>query len=174
MRYEINDFREVLMIDNPLPGQMEIHLAHGVNCMGRMRSGIAAIVRAHNPVAYNMYKDFVDMTGEGNTVLLGQAQKTRSLENGVTLWNMFTQWSYGRDPSKRYVNYEAVAKSFENLANEVELHQPIRFPLIGAGLGNGDWDIISMIIDKALHRHTDVACIVRPEDVIKHNLKTLL
>lgn len=54
---------------------------------------------------------------------------------------------YGRNKSIRYVDYNAIQQVFmkvNELARQYNLS--IKFPLIGCGLSNGDWDIVSDII----------------------------
>lgn len=60
----------------------------------------------------------------------------------------FTQLYFGRDKDVVYVNYEAVRRCFKTLTEEIcsPRVESIAMPKIGAGLANGDWNIISNII----------------------------
>jgi O-acetyl-ADP-ribose deacetylase (regulator of RNase III) len=62
-----------------------------------------------------------------------------------TILNIISQTYYGRDPGVRYVSYDAVANAIERI-NELG-YTRVAFPLIGAGLANGHWPIISTIIE---------------------------
>jgi hypothetical protein len=59
-----------------------------------------------------------------------------------------TQETYGREPI-RYVSYGALHLCFEKLNDTYIEDTPFHFPKIGAGLGNGDWSVISQLIDLA-------------------------
>ena len=57
----------------------------------------------------------------------------------------------GRDPKVRYVDYEAIEQAFARIAKVAREHQlEVHYPLIGAGLANGDWGVISKIINQQL------------------------
>ena len=65
--------------------------------------------------------------------------------------NAITQEFYGND-GKRYVSYKGIRETFSKirtLAQELNI-ETINYPMIGAGLGGGDWGEISRIIDEQL------------------------
>lgn len=77
------------------------------------------------------------------------------------LWivNAITQYNYGRDPDKVYVDYERLSHCFYKLNHQIQnskiLPKKIHFPKIGAGLAGGDWDIISETINFALDENIE-------------------
>ena len=135
----------------------EKHIAHGCNAQGVMRSGIAAQIVAKHPYAFECYRKLYE--SQGNRLELGQAIWVPS--NGRMIINLITQEFYGRDPNRRYVSYEAVRKGIRNINANAHFAQRIEsmakvtgrvetvaFPLIGAGLANGSWNVISGIIEE--------------------------
>lgn len=85
-----------------------------------------------------------------------------SINDPHVVLNAITQEDYGREPHRRYVSYDAINDAFETLNLEAQLtkispeHAKMRggviteiaLPLIGAGLAQGDWQIISRIIER--------------------------
>ena len=119
------------------------HIMHGCNSKGVMGSGVAKAIRSWYPLAYQDYEDVYNSTGLaiGDVVVSVQP-------NGKTIHNAITQQDYGRDSSRVYVSYWAIAEVFRKInrwgVGEVAL------PKIGAGLANGDWNVISAIIENTL------------------------
>lgn len=150
-------------IGNMLEEATNGFLVHGCNCQGVMGSGIARSIRDKWPAAYSEYRDtykkgYYDIY-QGvqmlNELRLGTIIPVE-VEPGIVVVNAMTQRFYQGHPDrphgKRYVNYESVARAFEKMNNElpVQFHGVdlvLHFPLIGAGLAKGDWNIISNIID---------------------------
>lgn len=137
-------------------------IVHGTNCQGVMGSGIARTVRERYPRVFNTYFDEYQsktnpLNGQSCGLVLGQITFDR-VDDTKWIVNANTQHLYGTDSRK--VNYEAVAQCFEKV---VELAQfieketgdklEILFPLIGAGLGGGNWKIIETIIDETIPDH---------------------
>jgi O-acetyl-ADP-ribose deacetylase (regulator of RNase III) len=129
-------------------------IVHGCNAQGAMRSGVAKVIRAKYPGAYEAYE---------------ARHKTRGLRLGDVIWadcgphivaNAITQEYYGRD-GRRYADYDAIEKAFTSI-NETALATQsysgprtppppkitaVALPLIGAGLAGGSWKTISEIIE---------------------------
>lgn len=120
-------------------------IVHGCNSMGVMGSGVAALIRAKFPEAYREYKHCEKVYG----LLLGSIQLVPTEDDKVII-NAITQESYGRDNSVVYCDYEAIRKAFMSINYHVTALNlgSIAMPKIGAGLANGDWDIISSIIEE--------------------------
>lgn len=138
-------------------------IAHGVNCMGKMRSGVAKDIREKYPHHYDDYirvlrnlKDCgIEPHQEDEYLQTSYVMSARELpfryKDSVT--GIFTQNNYGYD-GKRYVNYYWVGKGFEQLYINLDLNlngskYPVGIPKIGAGLGGGDWEVIEQIINDA-------------------------
>lgn len=128
----------------------ETIILHIVNSKGVMASGIAKSIRDKYPVVYQKYMDH----HRDNGLKLGEAiwvdVGSRFIINGVG------QQNYGRDKNIRYVSYDAIQKIISSInANEVLKAAAdngecvaVGMPLIGCGLGNGKWSIISAIIEE--------------------------
>lgn len=118
------------------------HIVHGCNCRGVMGSGVARAIRDAYPQAYNDYLQEHNSNGLmlGNIIISVQ-------DDGTVIYNALTQQRYGRD-AVRYVSYWAIAEAFSKL--ESFGVEAIAMPRIGAGLGGGDWQVISAIIEDCL------------------------
>lgn len=138
-------------------------IIHGCNAQGVMGSGIAATVKSKYPGAYNAYRVQTSAIA-GNPNLLGMWSSYYDEKDNVLIVNAITQLNFGRD-GRQYVSYEAVDAVFGQLAQMIETAEKeasktkwgghpvsIHFPLIGAGLGGGDWAIISQIISAQLEK----------------------
>lgn len=129
-------------------------ILHGVNCQGVMGSGVAKAIRAKYPSAYAVYKVWEDQNGLelGGVTFAEQA-------DGKTIFNGLTQNFYGRD-GKCYVDYTAIREVIEAIddyaAKHVEYMPSVAMPKIGAGLGGGDWNFISTIIEECSHNFQPV------------------
>lgn len=119
------------------------HIVHGCNAQGVMGSGIARAIRAKYPSAYQDYNDMYNSAG------LNLGDICISVQDDYRIvYNAITQQNYGRDPNVVYVSYWAIAEVFR----KIEQHGvgEIGLPMIGAGLANGDWNVISAIIENTL------------------------
>jgi O-acetyl-ADP-ribose deacetylase (regulator of RNase III) len=124
-------------------------IVQGCNAQGVMGSGIAAQLRMLYPKIFNHYlahlKRHSSPEWAMGTVDLVPISETLIIANAIT------QLDFGRDPNKVYVSYDAIQKAFESIAAAAAWNGThVHYPQIGAGLGNGDWTIISSIIDTEL------------------------
>jgi O-acetyl-ADP-ribose deacetylase (regulator of RNase III) len=127
-------------------------IAHGCNAQGVMRSGVAKLIRERYPQAFLDYYNHWYACDSNSHSLLGRVIETKTPDR--TILNIISQEFYGRDPSVVYVSYDAIAHGVKNI-NEMG-HTRVAFPMIGAGLGNGNWNVISTIIES----YSDFAPIV--------------
>ena len=121
-------------------------VVHGCNAQGVMGSGVARVVRNDFPAAYYEYVRRHDEVG----LKLGEIIPV-SVLSGRYVINAITQEFYGGPPT-RYVDYDAVRTAFRAVrafAAQMNL-ETVNYPMIGAGLGGGDWRVISAIIDEEL------------------------
>lgn len=118
-------------------------IVHGCNAQGVMGSGVALQIKQRFKDAFHAYLRHESING----LRLGEVS-TCEVVKGLWIVNAITQESFGRD-GRRYVSYDAVADAFAAIRRNFR-GQPIHFPKIGAGLGGGNWDIISAIIDAEL------------------------
>lgn len=121
----------------------EAFILHGCNAQGVMGSGVAKLIRDRYPKAYEEY---------------AKAHKQSGLVVGECIWvetsphtviNGITQEFYGRDPNVVYVSYDGLRAVIRNINERIGQSDGtigVAMPLIGAGLANGRWSIISEII----------------------------
>lgn len=133
---------------NILETELE-HIAHGVNCMNVMGSGIAKVLYEKYPLVKKAYHSKWD-TQEKQWAgwRLGESQYV--LCDDKTIINMFTQIDY-LPRNVRNVNYWAIGHCFRNLRVE-----KIAIPKIGCGLAGGDWSIVEQIINDATEDRVEV------------------
>lgn len=127
-------------------------IAHGCNAQGVMNSGVASLIRYKYPLAYEDYvyhhKYSKDILGTVSSI---KVSKSLSIANCVT------QRYYGRDPNVVYVSYPSLISCFDTLKNMVSADpKPLHIPKIGAGLANGNWQIIESIIN--MYGPEDITC----------------
>jgi O-acetyl-ADP-ribose deacetylase (regulator of RNase III) len=120
-------------------------IVHGCNCHGVMGAGIALQIMNRFPKAFEVYR-------KGNL----QLGYITHAEVAPQKWiiNANTQKSTGMG---KQVSYDAIEEAFarvvtfqKNFKDITEVDLPICFPMIGAGLGGGNWEIISTIIDQTV------------------------
>lgn len=126
-------------------------LFHQVNCEGVMGSGIALALAKKFPGLEEEYQRFCREHAGGKTPnLLGKVFVFQVSPN-LYVANVFGQSFAVR--RARPTNYEAVATAFENFLAECDRLIPVSWPYylpykMGCGLGGGDWQIYSAIIDR--------------------------
>jgi len=112
-------------------------LVHGCNCFCTMGAGLAKQIKLAFPQAYEQ-----DLkTKKGSRDKLGKYSGV--VYNDLIVINAYTQYNYGNGVQ---VDYDAIRKVFKKLKKDFG-DKTIIYPRIGAGLGGGNWDIISTIID---------------------------
>lgn len=114
-------------------------ILHGVNCQGKMGSGVAKAIRAKWPYVYDRYKSLCDQVDDGS-MLLGYAQFSQVSEN-LYVVNCFTQVYYGYD-NRKYADAQAIGRCLGQALNysKTQVHKQIYMPPIGCGLGGLDWE----------------------------------
>jgi O-acetyl-ADP-ribose deacetylase (regulator of RNase III) len=129
-------------------------IAHGCNAQGVMGSGVAKAIRTKFPGCFEAYQQHIkDGYLLGTTCVFVANYSPLLLDelNEKIIFNMITQLYYGND-GQRYVDYEAVRSCMKNLNKRAghftKYPHEVAMPAIGAGLGNGDWDILSSIIEE--------------------------
>jgi O-acetyl-ADP-ribose deacetylase (regulator of RNase III) len=129
-------------------------IVHGCNAQGVMGSGVALGVKQKWPGAFEEYHAFVRNFTGSQSELLGKVIPYAIEEENLLIANAITQVNFGKD-GKRYVSYSAVNTSFNSIAQIASGFRSVavHYPLIGAGLGGGDWAIISDIIDVNMNRY---------------------
>lgn len=138
-------------------------IAHGVNCQGKMGSGVALALRNRFPGVYKAYRGFWEKNEKNRASLLGHVLFVDTLEGvkaiGLELIidNIFTQLYYGHDGAK-YANPEAIDQGLTtvvHLARQRGL--PIYMPKIGCNLGGLDWETeVKPVVEKIAESYPDV------------------
>ena len=123
----------------------ETYIAHGCNAQGVMRSGVAKAIRAKWPEAYKVYHGVY--LSQGNNLHLGQVVTAYIEKDNKLICNCITQEFYGRDKGVQYFDYEAIRTAMRELNRDAN-GERIALPKIGAGLANGDWNVIEQIIEE--------------------------
>ena len=140
-------------------------LVHGCNCQGIMGSGIARLVREKWPDVHQAYRNRHIQSGLqlGEVIFVGSSQApavitqkylhavTAQLPTSLIVANAMTQFTCGSDKNMVYVDYDAVFAAFARinlLARDSGL--TVNFPLIGCGLGNGQWKEVASAIEAAM------------------------
>lgn len=133
---------------------MPVMVLQQVNCQGIMGSGVAADIRHMFPEVYYKYKQLFDARDPKlpTAQLLGTLQVVEVMPNKYVA-NLFGQDFFGRD-GRQYTDYCALDTALQELAKYLVKHEldhiEIHHPLIGAGLGGGDWTVIEPIIYRNL------------------------
>lgn len=134
-------------------GEIDV-LVHGVNCQGKMNSGIAKQIRTEFPEVFEEYLRYVNFNvhyhrdyGEqpNYTEILGDIDAVRIGKTFQFIVNAFTQDNYGYG-GERYCSYDAIDKVMKEIS-KYDSSAIIAMPKIGAGLGGGDWKVIEAIIN---------------------------
>lgn len=157
MKYRIGDVEDILS------SRDFSVFAHGCNTAGGFGTGIAGIVKKVFPqckLAYHQWQ-------ENGDAVLGKAMFYVPNEHQV-IANLFTQSSYGYDGNK-YASYDAIDDAFALLFERFG-DRNIIYPLVGAGRGGLQWNVVSEIIDHRL-KGCNHHCIVRQEDIEKYDLR---
>lgn len=135
------------------------YICHQVNCQGVMGSGIAKQIRERWPEVYDGYRRFCEHYGEYDTkVLLNKVFRARIAGSKQCVLNLFSQDKYGYDGS-RFTSYDAFARCLEVIKDHplIDKGATIGFPKnIGCGLGGGNWNIISTMIEEILGKDFEV------------------
>ena len=118
-------------------------IAHGCNAQGVMGSGVAKQIKDAYPEAYKAYLEG-DFRTLGNVIQCTIGDKI--------ILNCITQKYYGKVVNIKYVSYNAVYISLNNISNILTKLNitDLAMPKIGCGLGNGKWEIIEEMIKNNL------------------------
>lgn len=124
-------------------------ILHQVNCQGVMGSGVALAIKKKYPKVYDRY--ILRTKALTPRECLGGLQiipVTRDLE----VINIFGQLYYGEN-DRKYTSYDALDEAFNTISKTYEEPTTFNFPLIGCGLGGGQWSVVSAIIEHHLKDH---------------------
>jgi len=137
-------------------GVEEGAIIHGCNAQGVAGAGIALQIRNKYPDCFETYKNTLVTLKKNGIDPMGHVIPYEASSKLIVL-NAITQDGFGRADGKRYVSYDAVLQAFEHAASFAHLNKlHVHYPQIGAGLGRGDWSIISDIIEAAFQPYPEV------------------
>jgi len=128
-------------------------IIHGCNCMNTMGAGIARQIALRYPRAEEVDKFTIMGSREklGTWTLASINFYNEKIDEQVSFMviNAYTQYDWRHSQNQVAVDYSAVERIFTNIGISFS-GLKMGYPMIGAGLAGGDWNIISSIIDKAL------------------------
>lgn len=132
-------------------------VCHGVNCMGKMGSGVALAIKKKWPEVYERFK----RRGSGKG-LLGTADTIYVNGTSLIIVNCYTQVFYGFGGG-RYADPDAIDRSLTRAARIADLYNlPLYIPKIGCGLGGLNWetDVLPIVtqISQNVNRITIHVC----------------
>lgn len=134
------------------------HIVHGCNARGFQGGGFAKFIKAMYPGEYADYRRVHISEG----LVLGTAYPYCH-SSDLVIWNAITQQDFGND-NIRYVSYDAIETCFASINECIlaldDVAQEIHIPKIGSGLANGNWEIISRIIEETVT--VPITCWVLP------------
>ena len=128
-------------------------IIHGANAQGVMGSGVAKVLRDKYPEIFKVYKEDLDYgMGLGNVswchLYVGQEE-----QRNLHIASAITQEYYGGD-GKKYVSYDAIDDAFNEIFGcAKEWDTTVCLPLIGCGLGGGNWSVVEAIILSAADKN---------------------
>lgn len=125
-------------------------IPHGCNCFHTMGAGIAFYFKRKFPIVFEVDKK----TLYGDEEKLGTFSVAK-VQDDLTILNCYTQYRYGRD--QVYVDEEAVYNAICKICKDFP-EGVIVLPRIGCGEAGGDWERISIIINKALNGREAHVC----------------
>ncbi|KIT14535.1 macro domain-containing protein [Jannaschia aquimarina] len=120
-------------------------IVHGCNCFHTMGAGIARAIAARFPAALEADRA-TPHAARSKLGTYSHADVTVAA-GPLTIVNAYTQYRWGG--RGRQADYEAIDGAFAAIARDFATRR-IGYPLIGAGLAGGDWDVIEGIIRRRL------------------------
>jgi len=131
-------------------------ICHQVNLKGVAGGGLAKQIRDKYPKWFEEYcKDCMEdkfILGDCSWYLAEHQTQVIDHQIGFKnkiICNMFAQNNYGTD--KRHTNYYAFAQCLsiikDSLSEDIQIYFPYK---IGCGLGGGNWEVISEMIETAI------------------------
>jgi O-acetyl-ADP-ribose deacetylase (regulator of RNase III) len=139
-----------------LSGRFDV-IIHGCNCQCQMGAGIAKTVKALFPEAYRADCETIKGAREklGSISFAAIVRPSASF----TIVNAYTQFHWRGSGVK--ADYEAIRSAMRAVGLRFDGLR-IGYPLIGAGLAGGDWNIISSIIDEELDDQDHTLVVYEP------------
>lgn len=132
-------------------------IVHGCNARGVMGAGVALAIRKKFPDVFSSYALYCARYSPMHSI--GTVHYV-DVGDTLTVANAITQTHMGGDGGK-YVSYDAVDSCMLSLSLRHDPSRKIYMPMIGAGLGGGNWGVILEIVKHRL-RDRDVTIMTLP------------
>ena len=94
-------------------------IAHQVNCLGVMGSGVALAIKNKYPRVYSEYVDFCKQEERKGNELLGNVQLVEIPNDNLFVANLFGQLKFSSEPGVRSTSYDAIYESMSKLRDEL-------------------------------------------------------
>lgn len=117
-------------------------VVHQVNCVGKMNTGLSKQIKDKYPQLFKDYRERCMMFDY--TELLGTNYYYE--DENIIIVNMFSQNNYGTEAQQ--TNYEAMATCLDKIRKMYPTQTIVAPYRIGCGLGGGDWNIVSKLLEK--------------------------
>lgn len=153
--------RDYILLEQDITTANVSMICHQVNCMGKMRSGVAKCIREAFP---NVYDEYIKLYNENiahPSRLLGNNQYIAVSDGYKTPYyvcNMFAQESYGYD-GKTYTSISAFQRCLLDI-NRVSVGCTVAFPWkIGCVRGGANWnEVLPLILNTLTSTQNIVFC----------------
>lgn len=134
-------------------GEIDI-IAHQTNCQGVFGSGFARAIAVNFPHVEAFDQNIVKALREVEKTPAGETYVTHAAKNPQTghilyVANMYGQVSPG--PNTDYVLLRSAIKQLREylVRSKYPLHRvKIGLPMVGCGVGGGDWDVVSRMLSE--------------------------
>ena len=132
-------FKEGCLIEAAKNGEMD-YLCHAANCFSTMGAGIAKLLSSNFPQVLTVdkadYRSPIEKIGSYSSVLI----------NGLTFINLYCQYDYGTGCRK--FEYGAFKRALDEICRDFSFTgKRIGLPMLGAGLGKADWELVKVILE---------------------------
>jgi len=135
-------------------------IAHQCNCFCNMGSGIAPQIAKRYPAARladnATTKGDSDKLGTFTRAIISRNVNGETIDDGI-VYNLYGQYGYGGNGvNTKYDRLkQAMQKMQQQLKDECD-EGIIGLPLIGCGLGGGDWEVVSKIINEVFSNEVHI------------------
>lgn len=146
-------YRVKSLIEAAQDGDVNI-IGHQANCFCVMGSGIAPLIANAFPAAY----DVDQATEEGDIDKLGCF--TLGIEGDTHVYNLYGQFQPGANTDYKWLRTSLMALRDDLRVRYPDQRVTVGLPKLGAGIGGGDWGVISDIIHCTLIKDDDINVVI--------------
>lgn len=141
-------------------------VAHGVNCAGKMNSGVAKAIRNKWPEVYRRFMDHPTAQTPRGRCILGEVDFICIGDEDIVVANCYTQKTYGYD-NKKYADLVGVIIALQHICQMLDLRiigaldnpnvTAVYIPRIGCGLGGLDWDTeVGLFVEELARKYPQI------------------